>query len=1489
MKMRWMKFAVLLLCLTMIAGAAHGENATTVMLLFQGLTAGGDGSWQITPLEGTFEVRRDGEWLGQLSTTDGQTVLTVAPGTDITLIPVRETMPEGFAVDEAYTVAVKEGITNVANVMAYADTGIFRISGKAGNAYTLQNMTGEKVMECTLGADGMFAPEAAVPAGRYFLRSEESDRVAAVFTVQAYRGSADQIAQVQEQQDRVMLLGNPEDAHRVWLVRVGDVECETLAALPEGWRVQAGDGVNVIHAASRDYVLMSSAAEQLHVVSTTSATDAIWYPMNAQQFERYNAMEEMVSDALQGILAGDSVQTENVTVVPADETQGITVSGTAKPNEQLLLYADEGTWVATSDAKGGFAFRDVQIGTGELRIRYMNDPDGSTWRTIPSAQAEENVDMTEAEATAAPALEHVETQAPTAEPTAQPTATTTPAPTQAPQASELTGSASLGVTVFLDANNNGERGVYERLMAGAQVMALYTMPGGYQSIAAQGVTDAEGHVLLSALPAGEYVLEVTLPAGYGFTKHGKTDKATSNIMEENSDCTNQSAAFTLTEGETREVGVGTMEMASLSGKIWLDENANGIMTPDEPGCAGVQVQLEGTKNGKLYETWSGEDGMYSFPQVKPGVYKLRVIVPEGMGFTRYSETGRENRSVITAEGKDVGVKQYELKSGTDKPLQHIGLIRGATLRGVCFLDANYNGLLDEGEQALPGVKLELIKQGTGKTVASMTTGDDGSFLFDGLRGGLYRLRAVLPEGTGYTCTVEGGNQFKARTGRREYTLDSITVENAETMDMVIGAIQPATISGTAYLDNNFSGTRDGKESVVSGLVVRLTDEQGNEIAVTRTNAKGVYTFEEVVPGRYKLMASAKTGYAFTRTDGGSVMLNLSDGKGESKVFAATLGANLTGMDMGMILPGVVEGIMFADRNDNGLKDADEGGLVGTVVRLMSEEGEHFSATIGEDGTFCFDAVMPGRYYLRYELPENAVMARKTTGGNAVTGDHIGATDWFDFATGDHVTAPLAGGLTLGQISGQTFDDHDGSGSRTEGKAPLAGVTLTLTPNRSDLETISIVTGTDGEFMFDQLHPDTYRLTVAWPGNLAMSRVNELELPLAPGKQEQTVEVVVAMGDCYIGQKLGGVQPASLRGTAWLDENTDGRRSSDEAMAAGIQVKVVDEATGENYATLTTAADGSFEAEGLIPGSYRVVCGLTDDLVAAKAGDSTFVEESNQLVMRGVQLAEGENREDLLLGLVKLNSLHGNVWVDRGNTYDMLGGAVVSLTDANGVPVSSMTTEPDGTYDFAGLLPGDYYVAVTLPEGYLVVEPEDERLLDGGRRSVMTQCSGRTGQSSAITVKMTEANTGLDIGSVLPGRLGTLCWLDENGNGIRDYDEKGLAGVKIELMRGDRVMAQVTSDQYGYWCMTEVYPATYTLRVTPPAEVKPTIHSAQVPALASVLEETDDTVCISNLVTVVSDRSNYQANLGFVLREAGVYPSGFGEYATQDWTKITVGE
>ncbi len=1059
----------------------------------------------------------------------------------------------------------------------------------------------------------------------------------------------------------------------------------------------------------------------------------------------------------------------------------------------------------------------------------------------------------------------------------------------AENAVNLTGTSSLDVTVFIDANNNGEQGKYERLLSGTQVSVMLKAADGTLTEAAQGVTDEEGTVSFANLPKGEYVLDVTLPGGYGFTKRGKTEKASSNFMEENSDCHATSDAFELVEGESRSIGIGARQVASISGIIWLDENADGIMNNGEGGQAGVQVQLEGTKNGMLYETVSAEDGSYSFPQVKPGMYKLRVITPDGMGFTRYSETGRENRSVITAEGKSVGVKQYELKSGDSKPLQHVGLIKSASISGTCFLDANYNGLPDDGEETLSGVKLELIKDATGKSVATLTTGDDGTFSFTSLRGGEYRLRAVVPEGAAFTCTAEGGNQFKARTGRREYTVSGITVEDGASVEMVVGAIKPATISGTAYLDDNFSGTQDKKESVVSGIVLQLVDEEGNTVATERTNAKGVYKFEDVVPGRYRITATAKKGYAFTKTTGGSVMLNLNDGEGESEWFDVELGAALTGMDAGMILPGTVRGTVFADANDNGLMDADETGLVGAVVRLMSDEGEQFSATIGADGAFVFDAVMPGKYYLRYELPENGVMASVVKGGNTVSGDNIGASDWFDFATGDDYQASLAGGVILGSINGQTFADHDGTGEKTNGKEALSGVTLTLQPSRSDLESVTITTEEDGSFSFDNLHPDTYQLTVSWPDGIAMSRVSGLALSLQPGYAEQTIAIDLAMGDRYDDQLLGGVEPATLSGYAWLDEDNNGTRSASEAMAADVNITIIDETTGETYAVLTSGEDGDFYISGMIPGMYRIECSLTDGLTAPKSGDSTFTETNGKLVMEHVQLTEGGVKEDLLLGLVKLNTIGGQVWVDRGGEYGALSGAIVSLTSTQGISYGSVTTAEDGTYTFTGLLPDDYYLSVQLPEGYLVVEPDDERLADGTQVSVVAQCSGRTGQSGAITVKMTEAYQDMNIGSVLPGKLGDLCWLDENGDGLWDYDEQGLANVKIELMRDGQVVQETTSDQYGYWQMEEVYPATYTLRVTPPSEVKPTVPNTVIPALTSILPETDDSTCVSEQVTVVSAKNNYNADMGFVLRVSGVYPAGFGVKDTQNWTKTILGE
>ena len=155
--------------------------------------------------------------------------------------------------------------------------------------------------------------------------------------------------------------------------------------------------------------------------------------------------------------------------------------------------------------------------------------------------------------------------------------------------------------------------------------------------------------------------------------------------------------------------------------------------------------------------------------------------------------------------------------------------------------------------------------------------------------------------------------------------------------------------------------------------------------------------------------------------------------------------------------------------------------------------------------------------------------------------------------------------------------------------------------------------------------------------------------------------------------------------------------------------------------------------------------------------------------------------------------------------------------------------------------------------------------------------------------MGEDQLAQDFGCVLPGRLGDFCWVDLNGDGLQDYSEPGLPGVTVELLRDGQTVASTVSDQYGFYRFEEIYPAVYTLRVTPPAQVRATVRRTDLRIIASVLEEADGSVFDSVELPVESDRANYNADLGFVLRTEGVLPEGLWQGKTQDWTSFADSE
>ena len=1067
-------------------------------------------------------------------------------------------------------------------------------------------------------------------------------------------------------------------------------------------------------------------------------------------------------------------------------------------------------------------------------------------------------------------------------PTALPAAEETAAPAAAEGEAGENGGI-LRVKAFMDGNNNGECGPYE---SGVSEISLY-MIAEDGSIAAGAVTGSNGIAELRGLPDGKYRLRAVLPENLIFGKIGKKAGIDSSCMDISPAGTQETGEISLKAGEILEVGLGVMKGLTVSGICWLDENGDGIMDAGEQRIAGAHITMKGQKNGLEFETWSGENGAWSITRIRAGFYDLTSYAPDGMMFTRYSKTGGKNRSIFTTEGKTRLTRTLDTNDGKSVTDQNIGFAWTASVSGMCFLDANYNGLWDEGELPLAGVKVTAIKQVKDEEIAIALSGEDGKYNLSGLRGNTYKIRAVLPDdGSNFTVTTEDllGNHFKARDNRRENFWTDFVLSDGEKRTVNVGAIYYGSVSGTVYMDNDFSGSQNGSEKAVQGIQVTLCDANGETVDTKTTNAKGVYMFESLVPGSYSLRMTAREGYAFTRQGSGNVMLNLNRGEGYSESFQVPLGSAVTGMDAGMIEPGTVSGSVFADRNDNGLRDSGEEGLAGAVVRLMSEEGEAFSARIDREGSFLFDAVMPGRYYLQYEMPENGIFASVTSGGNEISGPNgIGKTEWFSFATGDRRTAPVCGGLTLGRIEGSIFRDHDGSGEWTDGTEWVAGAMVELVPNREDLEKLTAQTGKDGTFAFENLHPDTYTLRLSLPEGLVTSRLSGTVLPLKAGSGDQSGTLEVTMGAAWENQQISAVIPAKLSGRVWLDENNDGRMDPEESAPAGIALLVTDDTDGSVFATLKTDEQGRFSTGGMIPGRFTVSFELDENTDEAKTGDCTFSREGSRMVMKGLALAEGESRENLVLGIVKYTEIAGEVWIDRGGAVEPLAEVGVSLEDAEGRQLQSMSTGEDGSYRFTGLMPGTYRISAELPKGCVPAEPDDERL-QNGLISVLTETEGRKGQSDPIELRMGENQTSMNIGSVLPGTIGDYCWLDENGNGWQDGGEYGIPGVRVELQRNGMTVAETVTDQYGLYWFREVYPAVYTLKVTPPAEVKPTQKRTDIYLIVSALNETEEAVCYTDPVMVLSDVTNFNVDLGFVLRKAGAYPAGYGEGTTMDWSR-----
>ncbi|MEM7352067.1 MAG: SdrD B-like domain-containing protein, partial [Acidobacteriota bacterium] len=171
-----------------------------------------------------------------------------------------------------------------------------------------------------------------------------------------------------------------------------------------------------------------------------------------------------------------------------------------------------------------------------------------------------------------------------------------------------------------------------------------------------------------------------------------------------------------------------------------------------------------------------------------------------------------------------------------------------------------------------------------------------------------------------------------------------------------------------------------------------------------------------------------------------------------------------------------------------------------------------------------------------------------------------------------------------------------------------------------------------------------------------------------------------------------------------------------------------------------------------------------------------------------------------------------VWVDLDNNGVQdpgeagREGVAVELLET-GVVVASTTTSASGQYLFTDLPSATYTVRFTAPSGF-TFSPAS-----GGDEATDSDAlaGGETG-----TILIDPGVTRLDVDAGLhpdgtAGQIGDFVWQDDNGDGVQDAGEAGLAGVQVDLTTAlGTAVASTTSDTNGAYLFTGLLPGDYVV-------------------------------------------------------------------------------
>ena len=871
----------------------------------------------------------------------------------------------------------------------------------------------------------------------------------------------------------------------------------------------------------------------------------------------------------------------------------------------------------------------------------------------------------------------------------------------------------------------------------------------------------------------------------------------------------------------------------------------------------------GVLNTNLYV--GGTETLYVLVQVQNGTEGKTITNTASLGDFDQIDSNKDNNTAsasFTVGGTISGTIYNDadawwfFSEGTGKPFE------GVTVR---LLDADGNPVKDSS-----GADITAKTDADGKyTFTRLPLGSykvevvPGEAKVDGTDVNLADYKQTFAYGSSMTSSQIGKGKL--------VTPDPITLTSAapNVTKIDFGFVKPVSVGNFVWFDANKDGIQDADEVGVAGVTVTLDqplgmdpllDADGNVVKPVITDANGKYVFTNLLPGPYEVTFTIPDGYSETVRYAGDDRAVDSDGAQTWPVLKQ--GEDDMTFDLGLIADGTIGDTLFWDVDNNGgsAPAGPDKPLAGVTVTLTYTTPAGVQKTLttvtDADGHYSFKDLAPGDYVVTVDktslataCPECTAQTHAPSGNlTASEGQELSLTskvtlspgamtnndqDWaFTGVANTAIVKAIAeptevpvGGFTPGTSVTYTLTlTNEGPSPATgviaQDKLP-SGVTFVSAQGDGTYDAVSGKWDLSSE-VIEKGATRTLRITVTIDASAAGSVVTNTA----------TIEKQDQIGDKTTDNTSSADLTAgyTIAGKFYNDADASFSSSDSEAPYAGVTVALLKKDgtpvldKDGNPVTAVTDADGKYSFPGLALGEYTV--SVVDPTSGPLAGTKpTEAYTGRYKTTADVTIAEATGAViDVNFGFVKPASVGDKVWMDvnRDGLQDAdepaMPGVTVTLTradgtavtDAEGNPVASVTTDANGKYVFENLLPGDYTVTFTNPAGYeaTISDAGDDRGLDSN------------GSSASVSLAQGQDDATVDYGLVGTGVIGDQLFVDANQSGgdALDAGDKPLAGVKVTLVwtgpGGITRTYETTTDADGKYRFENLLPGEYKVSVDP---------------------------------------------------------------------------